>query len=55
MSIRKRISLSVQELIDCDTSINKGCYGGDPTGAFTYMITEGVGAVDDYQYEGKVR
>ncbi|KAE8663738.1 Vignain [Hibiscus syriacus] len=48
----KLISLSEQELVDCDTnSFNEGCNGGDMTKAFEFIIKKGGIAADkDYPY-----
>lgn len=35
-------SLSVQQLIDCDTSWDKGCIGGNPVSAYPYIINNGL-------------
>ncbi|KAL3627328.1 hypothetical protein CASFOL_028691 [Castilleja foliolosa] len=49
----KNISLSEQELIDCDTSYNLGCHGGDMDGAFTYIQTNGISMENEYTYTEK--
>jgi hypothetical protein len=47
-------ALSVQELIDCDTQYNRGCYGGNPVLAYDYIMNMGVTGWNDYPYlEGK--
>ncbi|KAL1810912.1 hypothetical protein ACET3Z_020977 [Daucus carota] len=44
-------SLSEQELVDCDTSLNKGCHGGLMEHAFTYIMTHGgLRKEEDYPY-----
>ena len=35
-TINHQISLSVQELLDCDTEYDRGCGGGNPVNAFRY-------------------
>ncbi|KAL3618398.1 Cysteine protease xcp1 [Castilleja foliolosa] len=48
------ISLSEQELVDCDTSFNQGCDGGLMDYAFTYIVTNGGIRTDiEYPYTGK--
>jgi len=39
---RRRVTLSVQQLVDCDRRTNKGCNGGDPFSAFNYIVTSGI-------------
>nr|AIA26572.1 cysteine protease [Cicer arietinum]AJA74417.1 cysteine protease [Cicer arietinum] len=50
----KLVSLSEQELIDCDTkSGNEGCEGGDMEIAFSYIKKHGgLDSSKDYPYEG---
>lgn len=43
--------LSVQQLIDCDTS-NAGCQGGWYDGAYDYARTTGLLVEDEYPYSG---
>ena len=50
----KLIPLSVQELIDCDTSYNRGCDGGNPLYAFDYTITNALTSAKDYSYTERV-
>eukprot|EP01041_Mallomonas_annulata_P004172 gene4172-8291_t len=45
-----KVSLSVQELIDCDTDFNRGCMGGNPIFAFEYIMSEGLTGWYDYPY-----
>ncbi|KAM0066869.1 putative zingipain [Helianthus debilis subsp. tardiflorus] len=48
------ITLSEQQLLDCDTSCNKGCNGGDKDHAFAFILESGgIHAADDYPYTGK--
>lgn len=48
----KLISLSEQELVDCDTQHNKGCQGGSMENAFNFMVSNGgLTTEDDYPYE----
>lgn len=45
------ISLSEQELIDCDTSHNSGCKGGLMDPAFEWVINNsGIDSAADYPY-----
>jgi len=45
-------SLSVQELIDCDKTWDKGCIGGNPILAFPYIMRNGVAAESSYPFTG---
>lgn len=50
---QKLVPLSVQELVDCDTAVNRGCDGGFMNEAFQYMIqNEGITAESNYPYQG---
>ncbi|XP_010549252.1 PREDICTED: cysteine proteinase RD21A-like [Tarenaya hassleriana] len=47
------ISLSEQELVDCDTSYNQGCNGGLMDYAFDFIINNGgIDTDKDYPYKG---
>ncbi|KAJ8943322.1 hypothetical protein NQ318_004763 [Aromia moschata] len=47
----RSISLSAQQLIDCDTE-NDGCSGGNPMPSYNYVKDEGLESWDDYPYTG---
>jgi len=48
------VSLSEQELCDCDTKRNNGCQGGLMDYAFQWVISnKGIDTEDDYPYQGK--
>lgn len=44
------VSLSVQQLLDCDRAFNRGCFGGNPVNAYSYIMQNGLNSWDDYPY-----
>lgn len=52
INTNKSISLSEQQLVDCDEHSN-GCEGGFPDYAFSYIKeSEGIASESDYPYQG---
>lgn len=49
----KKVSLSVQELVDCDRSFNSGCGGGNAGVAYDYIKEHGVAAAGAWPYTGE--
>ncbi|KAL8244273.1 hypothetical protein R6Q59_003946 [Mikania micrantha] len=48
------ISLSEQELVDCDRSFNNGCEGGLMDYAYEFVIkNKGIDTEEDYPYQGR--
>jgi C1A family cysteine protease len=47
-------SLSAQELIDCDDQFNRGCRGGNPVMAFSYIAENGLGSELSYPYDERL-
>ncbi|KAK9676875.1 hypothetical protein RND81_11G107000 [Saponaria officinalis] len=47
------VSLSVQELVDCDRDENEGCNGGFMEPAYEYITKNGIATEKDYPYKGR--
>lgn len=55
IATKQKVSLSVQQLIDCSTVFNRGCNGGNPIYAYDYMRQYGVATWSEYPYiDGQV-
>jgi cathepsin F len=54
LATKKLVSLSEQELVDCDKT-DQGCNGGLPSNALDYLKKNGLGmeTEDDYAYKGR--
>ena len=50
-NLESPLPLSAQELIDCDTAINRGCAGGNPLYAYEYTMVFGLTSWADYGYK----
>jgi len=46
-------SLSVQELLDCDNTYDRGCVGGNPILAYKFITENGLTTNDNYPYVQK--
>ncbi|KAJ0082375.1 hypothetical protein Patl1_10558 [Pistacia atlantica] len=49
---KNSVSLSEQQLVDCDRNGNGGCSGGNMKNAFKYIIEKGLASDTDYPYQG---
>ena len=47
------VSLSEQQLVDCDTGFNMGCNGGDMAAAMDYIKAHGIEGESDYPYTAR--
>merc|ERR1711879_677130 len=50
LKTQKLLSLSEQELVDCDHNDDHGCQGGLPSNAFKYMVSSKVGLESESTY-----
>jgi len=46
------LNLSIQELLDCDTTADQGCTGGNPLLSFYFIHRYGLASWEDYPYVG---
>ena len=44
------VLLSPQDLVSCDTVLNKGCEGGNPVAAWEYMALKGIVSDECFPY-----
>ena len=49
----KYATLSFQELVDCDTTFDQGCTGGNPIMAFPFIHKHGLVSSSSYPYVGE--
>jgi hypothetical protein len=47
------LNLSVQELLDCDSTTDQGCIGGNPLLAFSYIHRNGLVSWGEYPYRAE--
>jgi len=50
LSTGNLVSLSEEQLVDCDTTMNDGCNGGWPYVALNYIKRNGIMSEEDYPY-----
>lgn len=48
----EKLNLSIQELLDCDNSVDEGCIGGNPSLAFYFIHKHGLVPWKEYPYVG---